>query len=316
MKFKNLPKSWRGININIIATESVADVTDKYTIEFSNAKINCTAEFYIPKTEGNRFFMNGNQYVVWYRLCKPICSVEYINNKQVLYIHNILTRPDRIENYDMKFYIEDGQVICEYKNKKYSIDNTYLHDIFYSYWFMNSDRDDLNEFIGSESEANYITHEDVINIKYILENEPNYVTNWKDIFSMRIIGLEDLIESVIMLSIPKALKNFFKGSIDSQILTRNVRSFLATDSPEIRIDLNDTKIGSYAQNKKVILPFDNYCDVNEIIPDKTWFKYLDLLDSPQSIKVGSVASFVDNVQIVNKKIKVDLNEMLNFYASI
>lgn len=310
MTFEDLPKTWRGININLISKEKVADVTDKYVLEFSIENIKSKTEFYIPKLDDNRFFMNGNKYIVWYRLCRPIFSVQYIDNKQIAYIHNILTRPDRPENYDITFYIKDNEKMCEYQNKVYDIKNTYLHDLFYSYWLTNLDRKDLNEYIGSESDKNYITLEDINNIYNILENFPEYSTNWKDIYSLRIIGLEDLIISTIMLALPETLRNFYKGEIDSKILTRNIRSFLATDAPEIRIDLNETEIASYAQNNKVILPFDNYCDVEDLVPDISWYKYIDLLDAPQSIKVGSVGAIKNDTIIKDRKILIKLDEAL------
>lgn len=305
MNLMDLPKTWRGINLKFIGKENIADVTDKYKIEFSNRNINKTVEFYVPKLEDNKFYLNGHKYIVWYRICKPIVSIEYINNIHTLFIHNILTRPDRTENYDLTFNIKDNKKVCIYKNISYDIDNTHFHDILYSYWLTNLDRQDLNEFIGSTSKDNYINKEDTDNIFNILENECDYTTNWKDILSLRVIGLEDLLISTIMCALPETLKEFYIGNIDEKVLTNNIRSFLATDTPEIRIDLHETEIASYAQNKKVILPFNNYCDVNELVPDESWYDYIDMLDTPQSIKVGGVASFINNVKIVDRKIQIN-----------
>lgn len=306
MEFKDLPKTWRGINIQFKGKQNIGiDLTERYIIEFSKENFLYTAEFFIPKVENNRFSINGNNYIVWNRICKPICSIEYINGNKIVNIHSILTRPDRTDNYDIKFYIESKTKICEYQGSKYLIENTYLHDILYSYWLTNLDRKDLNEYIDSDSTENYITSEDIDKIFYILENEKEYTTNWKDIYSLRVVNLEDLIISVIMLSLSETLKEFYTGKIKSEILTKNIRAFLATDAPEIRLDIGETEIESYAQNSKILLPFDNYCSVEDLDPDISWYKYIDFLDSPQSIKVGSVASFCESVKIKDRKFIIE-----------
>jgi hypothetical protein len=310
MTFENLPRKWRNININLKEKRRIVDTTDLYLLNFSSENISLDTEFFIPVTEKNRFYMNGYNYVVWHRLCKPICSIEYIDNIHTVIINNILTRPDKTDNFDLKFYYNNG-FICEYKDKQYDLENTYLHDIFYGYWLTNLDRSDLNMFLGSETQENYITNQDIEAIKLILKDNTDYITNWKDIYQLRVIGLEELIISVIMSSLPDVLKTFFRGEINSQLLTRNIRKFLSADAPEIHLDLSETKIAAYSQNNKVILPFNNYCDVSELVPDKHWYKYLDLLDSPQSIKVGSVASFSNNVIIENGKIKASIEEQLS-----
>lgn len=318
MTFHDMPKTWRGINLSIIEYKQVADLTLQYSIQFTYGNFISKETFLVPKTDKNRFSMNGYNYVVWYRLCKPICSIEYIYNKHTVFINNILTRPDRPMNYDLIFTLDKDELICEYNKTKYNIDNSYLHDVLYSYWLTNSDRKSLNEFIESDSTENYITQEDISRINIILRENQDYTINWKDLELMRVIDLESLIISTIMLSLPNVLKKFFStGEIVSGLLTKSIRTMLVTDAPEIRLDLNETEIASYAQNSKVILPFDNYCNVNELIPDKQWYKYLDMLDAPQSIKVGSVASLSNKTIIKDNKIIINHNEILEeIYTTI
>lgn len=313
----NLPGNLEGVKIEYLGKSPSLDFKEKHTIRFSYNDLVIEEEVSLPVIKDNEDYLLDDQY--YYPipcLAKPIVIIDKENH--IITLKNILT--DYLNGYDYDVSmrkLSNGELMCSSQGNNHFRN---LRSYEYQRFVMReSDRKQLNEFLGTNGKSYRLESSDIERVEEILFDEWESVqtTDWKDFKNMRLCLLPEMLSMVISMTIPRVIRNFKEtGQIQKGLLERACRKYMS-DSSQCQIDLEETDFGQMALQRKLALPINQYDGENAADPHSTWFGYIDSVTTPQSEKCGQVVSLCDNVFVSNNKL-VRINregELSQIYSS-